>query len=127
MDVPTALHYISKVSYKPQWRLYAMPIGEGNDVMLTVDYVAWNSNSELAPDYFEKARNMLRFDFSVADLDTPEQVYRVVLNCLLECERHETTEFFKVGRFYASPFHPHTEDGRALLARTEGVAKPLPS
>lgn len=127
MDARLAQLYIKKVSYKPTWTITTELTSDGRELMLYVDYVERNSNSEYAPSYQQKAHNTLIFPFTTAELTTGDQVYRKVLNCLLECEKHEATEFFKVGPTYRSPFHPHTDAGLDLLATTDDVERPVAS
>ena len=122
MDPRQARALIANVTYKPTWFLSTTI--ESNMLVLKVDYVERNSNSEYAPNYPNRTYNSLEFEFTTAELDTPEQVYRKVLNCLLECEKHEATEFFKVGRSFDAIFHPHSDAGRALLEQTDEVAHP---
>lgn len=124
MRLKTAVDLIEEITYKPGWKLYTRPTPDEKALVLTVYYTCQNSDSEFAPRYDRGAINELDFDFELTDISTTQDLLRKVLNCLIECERHEAEEFFKVGPWYDAPFHPHTSAGKLLLDLTADVAVP---
>lgn len=122
MDPYRAIELVKNVSYKPSWLL--MPRVVDEDVVLEIGYVERDSDSMWAPNYERPTFNELPFRLNVRSIHSVDELYRKVLNCLVECEKHEAREFFKVGRSFETPFHPHRPDGNRLWETTTWVPTP---
>lgn len=112
MQVETATSLISQLVLKPGWEVEAWQSFrfEGT-VTLRFTYPTNNFNREEAPDYDFPIRPTADFNISVTDIDDPTDLYLLVLDKILEVEKHEWREAFRVAPTYWAPFHPHRLDG----------------
>lgn len=77
-----------------------------------------NSDVQYAPDYASVMHDIdVSFNVRVDDLSTEQDFWERMMISLMEHEIHEAREFFKVGRSFDAPFHPHTESGRENFSR----------
>lgn len=112
------------VSYKAGWRVRAFAFEDDHTrVYLGLRAVVQDSDRRHAPNYPYPIRTSSESFVDVSPTTTEQDLYKSVLDFLINQEIHEAREFFKVGRDYYAPFHPHTSDGED---RYKGVQVPLP-
>jgi hypothetical protein len=72
-----------------------------------------DSSKRYAPDYLRTIEGELIKYVRFAHCQTPLDLYREVFeSVIMDLERHEAREFFRVGDDYSAPFHPHTTEGK---------------
>ena len=113
MQVSTAVALIKNLEYKPGWSFHAYDHSnrfEGG-VRLDIRYECRRSEREFAPDYNVTIEARAAFALQVRDGWDETDLYRAVLEKVLDVEQHEAREFFRVKDTWWAPFHPHRIDG----------------
>lgn len=112
MDAREACSILRDCSYKPGHELIFRAMDPD-----TVGLEIWavglmDSDSRFAPAYRSRINRSDVYDLDVRSVTTKEQLWALVLSCILEWEAHETREFFSVNGNFDKPFHPHTTQGQ---------------
>lgn len=117
MNATEAVRLINEnVSYKAGWDVSAYTFGDpgvSNRVYVSVRATLPDSDRRHAPNYVYPITSAAAGHIDVSPATTEQSLYKMVLELLIEQEIHEAREFFKVGRDFYAPFHPHTNDGKA--------------
>lgn len=98
---------VEHVTYKPGWRFKIG--GPGRRFVC----VFARTPDSLAPACERVTQHM----FEIPDIDDPPGFYRWLFDRLLDAERHEAAEFFRVGG--AAPFWPNHQDEGSPYAHVE--------
>ena len=115
MKVPTAIALIANLVYKPGWTMetedYSHRHEDGVKVTLCCD--TYRSEREEAEEgYPSPIRPRASFCILVGDLETDVDLYRALMDKIIEYEVHEAREFLRVKPTLWAPFHPHKADGQ---------------
>lgn len=114
MDTDYAVQLINQCTYKPGHELsahdYDMPYG-----FVRFEVYAFgltDSDKAEAPTYRKRINRFEDWELDVSSVESPEELYALVMEKLIEFEIHEAREFLGVNQSYYKPFHPHTTDGQ---------------
>lgn len=113
MERKSACKLITELTYKPGWEIKAVPNNrfEGA-VTIKVTYPAARSERCFWPHYEELIPGGGKVDKTVLVRDcSDEDLYREVLDFLVDIEAHEAREFLRIKPTGWAPFHPHRFDG----------------
>lgn len=124
METTEAIERIEGTILKPGWRIEAEDHSkrfEGT-VKLTVHYPAANSNRENAPDYTEQILpdTHASFALQVGLIADGIELYRRLIDVMVNIETHEWREFLRDPRTLDAPFHPHRIEGMTRWGDVEG-------
>lgn len=123
MEVGSALGLINQVIYKPGWKIEASDSSDRFEGTVRVRFIfpAYKSERELAAEGYPVHMDgtWAEFRIVVADCDDTE-LYRRLLQKIMEIELHEAREFLRVPPTLWAPFHPHRVDGMKRWGDTDG-------
>lgn len=113
MRTDTAVQLVGQIVDKPGWEFTASVCDRFEDcILVRVDYPAPRFNREDAPEYETEIMANATFRIPVGDVKNPEELFRRVFDdVIMETERHEHREAFRVAPTWWAPFHPHRHDG----------------
>lgn len=112
MLITTAVDLVDNLIYKPGWRFTATDHTrrfEGS-IKLRIDYPARASERDEAPGYDREINTYAEFPIIVRDCADVD-LYRRIIECIMEIEQHEAREFLRVKPTMWAPFHPHNIEG----------------
>lgn len=112
MFISTAIELVSQLVYKPGYMFSAEDHSrrfEGS-ILLRIDYHAPASERGEAPEYGREIDTYATFPLVVRDCDDID-LYRAIIDCIMQIEEHEAREFLRVSPTMWAPFHPHNIDG----------------
>jgi hypothetical protein len=122
MLIESAIRLIDMLVFFPGWTFTAEDHSkrfEGT-ICLTIQYEARETGRENAEqDYPEKINTYAKFPIMVGDINTPEELYRRVLQCIIDVQIHEAREALRVAPTYWAPFHPHALGGMQAWMTTK--------
>lgn len=115
MKVTTAIALVQNLVYKPGWTMevddYTKRFEDSICITLCCD--TYKSEREEAGEGYPTAiRPRASFCIMVGDLDTDVDLYRALMDKIIEYEVHEAREFLRVRPTMWAPFHPHKRDGQ---------------
>jgi hypothetical protein len=116
MFVDTAIRLIDQIVYKPDWKFEAQDdTGRFEDsICVKITYPAFDSSKESYDEekgeYTKQIVTYATFRMIVRDC-TDVDLYRKIIEVLMEIELHEAREFLRVAPTLWAPFHPHRYDG----------------
>jgi hypothetical protein len=120
MKPASAARLINAMIYKPGWKITATDNTHRFEGTVKVDilYPAFDSGSNALPDAWEKGYPeeigggaRASFNIMVADCGDDCDMYRKVIDVIMEIELHEAREFLRVLPTGWAPFHPNRADG----------------
>lgn len=76
------------------------------------------ADSSSYPLYGKKSIANAHFVVRLAEVNTPEELLRIVMDNLCLMAIHEEREFMRFGPTWLAPFHPHRPDGQHLWVVT---------
>lgn len=115
MKIHEAITAIDGICYKPGWKLTAHDHTRRfeDTVLVRVDYHAFNTNQDQARQGFpEEIDTYATFPVMIRAGWTEDDLYKAIIDGLIEIETHETREFFRIpAEDWRAPFHPHRQEG----------------
>lgn len=120
MQLAEARKLAQGIWFMPNWEIDADGLQLRHDVIeLRFVYEVPDSDVVYAPRYWRMGRIQSFWPIKIDDIKPGDSVefYRRVFNAMTEVMIHEAREFFKVGRNFDAPFHPHTPDGQRTYNR----------
>lgn len=112
MRTDTAVQLVDQIVSKPGWELRASVCDRFEDcVIVRVNYPTVQFNRDHAPQYEEAITADASFRIPVGEMVDPTELYKRIMDIILEIEVHEHREAFRIAPTYWAPFHPHRNDG----------------
>lgn len=125
MRVDSAIALVTSLVYKPGWSFTATDHTARfeSSIKVRIEYPALNSNRNQAPEYAtEIPTTYAEYPVLVDDLDDI-QLYRIMVDIIVQIECHEAREFLRVAPTYWAPFHPHRADGMRRWRDSSGITE----
>lgn len=121
MDVKTACSLVEGIVYKPGWSISARDHRSrfGEAICLHVDYEAHQWDRDEAPAYSKMGKGVAPKVLLIDKVQEAEELYRMIMEHLLDIEEHEAREAFRIQPTLWGPYNPHHPDGMRRWGRVE--------
>lgn len=114
MRPETAIALIEGLIFKPGWTIEATDFTDRFEdtvcVCLSCDTYRFN-RSDAAEGYQFQMRPQAKFLIMVGEFRDECDLYRKIIECIIDFETHESREALRVEATLWAPFHPHRHDG----------------
>jgi len=120
VNTDTAITLVNGLVYKPGWRMNATDNTarfEGSIVLELVEATYMSERANATQGYAERIDARASFIIQVGALTDDIELYREVLDRIVQFDVHEAREFLRVRETMWAPFHPHRVDGMHRFGR----------